>query len=98
MVEIPAAFMHIVFAGISFILTRSQSLGDGLLFLISIALMTNLFSFIIISVFSLYSAYLAFQRGLNPDNVVIPAITSVSDTTATIAVSPSIFLAKLLGL
>jgi mgtE-like transporter len=97
LVEIPAAFMHIVFAGISFILAGSQSLGGGLPFLLSIALMTNLFSFLIISVFSLYSAYLAFQQGLNPDNVVIPAITSISDTTATISVLPSIFLAKLLG-
>lgn len=98
LVEIPAAFMHFVFAIISFILTGSQSHGDSLLFLLSIALMTNLFSFLIISVFSLYLAYLAFQRGLNPDNVVIPAITSVSDTTATITILSSIFLAKIIGL
>jgi len=30
--------------------------------------------------------------------VVIPAITSLSDTTATIAVSPAVFIARLFGL
>ncbi len=95
-VEIPAAFMHIVFGVISYLLSAKQ--GASLVFLISIALTCNLLSFIIISVFALWSAHVSFERGLNPDNVVIPAITSLSDTTATVAVTPALLIAKLIGL
>ena len=93
-VEIPAIFMHIVFAVISFTMARGS--GANFLELVSIALTTNLISFIVVSIFALWSAHLAFQRGLNPDNIVIPAITSVSDTTATIAITPALMVAKLL--
>lgn len=95
-VEIPAAFMHIVFAFITFILARGN--GANLLELVLIALTTNLVSFIIVAIFALWSAHLAFQGGLNPDNIVIPAITSVSDTTATVVITPALMVAKLLGI
>jgi mgtE-like transporter len=95
-VEIPAFMMHIVFGVISFLLSLGQ--GAKLIPLIFIALSCNLLSFLIISLFALWSAHVSFERGLNPDNIVIPAITSLSDTTATIVVSPAIFLAKLFGL
>jgi len=94
-VEVPAAFMHVVFGVVTFILSRGQ--GAALMPLIIVALSSNLMSFSIITVFALWSAYLAFERGLNPDNIVIPAITSVSDTTATLAVTPAIMVARLLG-
>ncbi len=94
-VEVPAAFMHVVFGVIAFILSMGQ--GAALMPLIGVALSSNLMSFIIITVFALWSAHLAFERGLNPDNVVIPAITSVSDTTATLAITPAIMVARLLG-
>jgi mgtE-like transporter len=95
-VEIPAFMMHIVFGVISFLLSLGQ--GAKLIPLIFIALSCNLLSFLIISLFALWSAHVSFERGLNPDNIVIPAITSLSDTTATIVVSPAIFLAQLFGL
>ena len=94
-VEVPAAFMHVVFGVIAFILSMGQ--GAALMPLIGVALSCNLMSFIIITVFALWSAHLAFERGLNPDNVVIPAITSVSDTTATLALTPAIMVSRLLG-
>ena len=94
-VEVPAAFMHVVFGVIAFMLSVGQ--GAVLMPLIGVALSSNLMSFIIITVFALWSAHLAFERGLNPDNVVIPAITSVSDTTATLAITPAIMVARLLG-
>jgi mgtE-like transporter len=94
-VEVPAAFMHVVFGVIAFMLSVGQ--GAALMPLIGVALSSNLMSFIIITVFALWSAHLAFERGLNPDNVVIPAITSVSDTTATLAITPAIMVARLLG-
>lgn len=94
-VEVPAAFMHVVFGVIAFILSMGQ--GATLMPLIGVALSCNLMSFIIITVFALWTAHLAFERGLNPDNIVIPAITSVSDTTATLAITPAIMVARLLG-
>jgi len=94
-VEVPAAFMHVVFGVIAFMLSVGQ--GAALMPLIGVALSSNLMSFIIITLFALWSAHLAFERGLNPDNVVIPAITSVSDTTATLAITPAIMVVRLLG-
>ncbi len=94
-VEVPAAFMHVIFGVVAFILSRGQ--GAALMPLIIVALSSNLMSFSIITVFALWSAYLAFEKGLNPDNIVIPAITSVSDTTATLAVTPAIMVTRLLG-
>ncbi len=94
-VEVPAAFMHVVFACIAYVISIGS--GASLMSLISIALACNLFSFILIAVFALWSAHLAFERGLNPDNIVIPAITSVSDSTATLAVTPALLVARFLG-
>ncbi len=97
-VEVPAAFMHIVFAFNSYLIVGSSTLGVNLLTLIGVALIENLLSFLVISVFALFAAYQAFQKGLNPDNIVIPAITTVSDTAATLSLTPAIILVKLLGL
>jgi mgtE-like transporter len=94
-VELPASFIHIIFGLISYFL--SFNLGGNLFFLISVALTCNLMSFMIISVFALWSAHISFERGLNPDNIVIPAITSVSDTTATLAIHPAVILVRILG-
>jgi mgtE-like transporter len=96
-VETPAAFMHLVFAIVSFLIAGKNTPNNNLLFLISVSIISNLISFLVISIFALYSAYQAFQRGLNPDNVVIPAITSVSDTIATLSVTPAIFIARIIG-
>lgn len=94
-VEAAAALIHVVFGAISYLF--SMNTGADLFFLVSVALTCNLMSFVVISVFALWSAHISFERGLNPDNVVIPAITSLSDTTATIAVSPAVFVARLIG-
>jgi mgtE-like transporter len=96
LVEIPGVIMSMVFAFISFMISKSQ--GAVLSFLVSTALFCNFMSFAVISVFALWSAHIAFQRGLNPDNIVIPAITSLSDTTATIALKPALLVARILGL
>ncbi|MCJ7732342.1 magnesium transporter, partial [Candidatus Bathyarchaeota archaeon] len=95
-VELPAALIHVVFGVVSYLLSASQ--GASLFYLISVALTCNLLSFLVISVFALWSAHISFEHGLNPDNIVIPAITSLSDTTATLAITPAILIAKLLGL
>lgn len=86
-VEGAAALIHVVFALLSYIIARYQ--GAKLVFLISVALISNISSFMLISVFAVIVAFTAFQRGLNPDNVVIPAITSTSDTVATLTLVPA---------
>jgi mgtE-like transporter len=95
-IEIPAALIHVVFGLVAYLLSMGQ--GASLFFLVTVALSSNLMSFIVISIFALWSAHVSFEHGLNPDNIVIPAITSLSDTTATIAVTPAVLIAKLIGL
>lgn len=97
-VEAPAALMHVVFAFTAWLITGPGAPGVSLATLLAVALTANLLSFGVISVFALYSAHLAFERGLNPDNVVIPAITTASDSAATLALSPAVAVARLLGL
>jgi mgtE-like transporter len=97
-VEAPAAFMHVIFAFTAWLITGPGAPGVSLATLLAVALTANLLSFGVISVFALYSAHQAFERGLNPDNVVIPAITTLSDSAATLALSPAVAAARLLGL
>jgi len=97
-VEAPAALMHVVFAFTAWLITGPGAPGVSLTRLLAVALTANLLSFGVISVFALYSAHLAFERGLNPDNVVIPAITTASDSAATLALFPAVAAARLLGL
>ncbi len=94
-IEVPAAFMYIVFGVIAYLMSAAQ--GASLGFLIIVSLSCNLMSFMFVSLFALWSAHISFERGLNPDNIVIPAITSLSDTTATLAINPAIYIAHLLG-
>ncbi len=98
LVEAPAAFMHVIFAFTAWLITGPGAPGVSLATLLTVALSANLLSFGVVSVFALYSAHLAFERGLNPDNVVIPAITAVSDTVATLALTPAVAAARLLWL
>lgn len=94
-IEAPAALMYVVFGVVSFLLSAGQ--GASLGFLVFVSLSCNLMSFLFVSLFALWSAHVSFERGLNPDNIVIPAITSLSDTTATVAVNPAVYLAQLIG-
>jgi len=97
-VEAVAALIHIVFGVVAYFIVVPSSSEASLLFLVGVALVSNLFTFSIISVFALVVAFLAFRRGLNPDNVVIPAITSTSDTAATLSILPALALIKLIGI
>ncbi len=96
-IEAVAFGMHAVFALTTYLIAYSTprvNLGK----LMEIALLSNLISFIPISLVSLAVAHQAFKRGLNPDNVVIPIITTMSDTTATLTLIPVIMILKGLGL
>jgi cation transporter-like permease len=96
-VEAVAFGIHIIFGVVAYLIVSPSSPGVSLMFLVSVAVTTNIATFLIIGVFALMIAYFSFQRGLNPDNIVIPAITTTSDSVVTIAVTPVIFLLKLFG-
>ena len=97
-VEAVAFGMHIVFGIVTYLIVTPASSGVSLFFLVSVALTTNIATFLVIGFFALVIAYFSFRRGLNPDNIVIPAITTVSDSVVTLAVTPVIYLLNLFGL
>ena len=95
-VEAVAAPLHLLFALIAYLLLGMPNLAV-LRFLVSVSLLTNLLSFLSISLLALLLAHITHRRGLNPDNVVIPAITSASDTTATLTLLPALAITRLIG-
>jgi len=96
-VEAVAAPLHILFALLAYLLLGLPDVGV-LRFLISVSLLTNLLSFLSISLLALLLAHITHRRGLNPDNVVIPAITSASDTMATLTLLPALAITRFIGL
>jgi mgtE-like transporter len=97
-VEAVALGMHIVFGIVTYLIVTPASSGVNLIFLVSVAVTANISTFLVIGFFAFVIAYFSFRRGLNPDNIVIPAITTVSDSLVTIAVNPVIHVLKLFGL
>jgi len=95
-VEAVAAPLHILFALLAYLLLGLPDV-EVLKFLISVSLLTNLLSFLSISLLALLLAHITHRRGLNPDNVVIPAITSASDTTATLTLLPALAITRLIA-
>jgi mgtE-like transporter len=83
-VELAGAFWHILFGVVAFLIGISAGLNPNLGLLVAVALTTNMISFLFISTFSIAIATQTFKRGLDPDNFVIPLVTSVSDITATL--------------
>jgi mgtE-like transporter len=97
-VESVALLIHAVFGIVAYLIVRPGVPGVSLGTLMEMALLSNLLSFLPIALFALVVAHQAFKRGLNPDNVTIPVITSVSDTVATVALFLAISILRLLGL
>jgi mgtE-like transporter len=95
-VEAMALLMHLVFGIVSYAIASQTASGASLTLLVGLALISNLCSFALISLFAIVVAFLAFRRGLNPDNIVIPLITSFSDTVATLTILPALGLLVLL--
>jgi mgtE-like transporter len=84
-VEIAAATWHILFGLVAFLIGMATGFSPDPWFLVMIALVSNLVSFLFISLFSIAVATQTFKRGLDPDNFVIPLVASVSDISATLA-------------
>lgn len=88
-VECAAIIIHVIFAVIGFAIGGLQGI-PFLFYLISIAIFSNIISFLFISIFSLTVATQTFKYGLDPDNFVIPLVASVSDVVATLSLVLSI--------
>ncbi len=96
-VESVAFLMHAVFGLVTYLIARPTAPGASLPMLVGVALISNLSTFAFIALIALGAAHLAFRRGLNPDNVVIPVITSLSDSVATLSLLPSVSILKIIG-
>ena len=96
-VESVALLMHVVFGVVTYLIARPMAPGASLPMLVGVALISNLSTFAFIALIALGAAHLAFRRGLNPDNVVIPVITSLSDSVATLSLLPSVSILKIIG-
>jgi mgtE-like transporter len=97
-IEVVAFAMHAVFGVLTYLIVRPTTQSVNLMTLIGVALFTNLISFLLISILSIATAQQAFRRGLNPDNMVIPLITTVSDTVATLTTIYSLTILRTLGI
>jgi mgtE-like transporter len=93
-VESAGATLHIVFGVLAFVIASVSGLSASVFTTVSVALLTNLVSFMFISVFSILVATQTFKRGLDPDNFVIPVVASVSDISATLTL---VFVIAVLG-
>ena len=96
-VESVALPMHAVFGLVTYGIVAASIPGARLPILVGGALISNLMTFGFMALFALWIAHIAFNRGLNPDNVVIPVITSLSDSAATLSLLPSIAILSLIG-
>ena len=97
-VEGVAILIHAFFGMITYLIVKSSVKEVNLTALISVATLSNLISFLPITLVALAIAHAAFKRGLNPDNVAIPVITTVADTTATLTLFLVLNLLYLLGI
>jgi len=93
-VEIAAAVMHVLFGVTAFLLGMATGFTPDLLLLVNIALITNLISFLFIALLSFMVATQTFKLRLDPDNFVIPLVTSISDFAATLALIAALLILK----
>ncbi len=83
-VEGVALIIHGFFGLVTYAIVRPSVKAANLASLISVAALSNLISFLPIAIVALAVAHVAYKRGLNPDNIAIPVITTVADTAATL--------------
>ena len=83
-VEGVALLIHGFFGLVTYAIVRPSVKAANLASLILVAALSNLISFLPIAIVALAVAHAAYKRGLNPDNIAIPVITTVADTAATL--------------
>lgn len=84
-VESGALIIHVLFGVTAAVIGTVSGVAVDPWSAVLIAVMSNLISFAAISMFSLLVATQTFKLGLDPDNFVIPLVTSLADTTATLS-------------
>lgn len=77
---------------LSLAITSELSLS-GLFILLPIIFSTNILAFIAIVLISFAVSIITFKRGLDPDNFVIPIVSTLADNITTIALFVVLFLA-----
>jgi mgtE-like transporter len=97
-VESVALLIHVFFGLVTYLIVKPSVKAADLASLISVAVLSNLISFIPIALVALAVAHAAYKRGLNPDNVAIPVITTVADTAATLTLFLVLNILDLIGL
>lgn len=97
-VEGVALLIHGFFGLVTYAIVRPSVKAADLAFLVSVATLSNLISFLPIAIVALAVAHAAYKRGLNPDNVAIPVITTVADTAATLTLFLVLNILDLVGL
>lgn len=84
-VEAAALLVHVLFGAAAAAVGAVSGVAVDPWSAILLAVASNLISFVVISLFSLLVATQTFQRGLDPDNFVIPLVSSLADTVATLS-------------
>ncbi len=97
-VEGVALLIHGFFGLVTYLIVRPSVKAADLASLVSVAVLSNLISFLPIAIVALAVAHAAYKRGLNPDNVAIPVITTVADTAATLTLFLVLNILDLIGL
>ncbi|MBA7632590.1 hypothetical protein ES703_40139 [subsurface metagenome] len=97
-VEGVALLIHGFFGLVTYIIVKPSVKAADLASLVSVAVLSNLISFLPIALVALAVAHAAYKRGLNPDNVAIPVITTVADTAATLTLFLVLNILDLVGL
>jgi mgtE-like transporter len=92
---ISAWFTSILFftvLGTSALILNNNLTYSGILNLFPILLITNIIAFVTIVIISYAISIVMFKRGLDPDNFVIPIISTLADAITTAAILASLFL------
>ncbi|TRO48250.1 magnesium transporter, partial [Candidatus Bathyarchaeota archaeon] len=83
--------IFVILAFLSLLLTRTFSISS-LFDLLSILFLTNVFAVSVIVFLTYAISILAFKRGLDPDNFVIPVESSFADVITSIALLASLII------
>jgi len=97
-VEGVALLIHVFFGLVTYAIVKPSVKAADLASLVTVAALSNLISFLPIAIVALAVAHAAYKRGLNPDNVAIPVITTVADTAATLTLFLVLNILDLIGL
>lgn len=97
-VEGVALLIHVFFGLVTYLIVKPSVKAADLASLVSVAVLSNLINFLPIALVALAVAHAAYKRGLNPDNVAIPVITTVADSAATLTLFLVLNILYLVGL